>query len=360
MRVILFFISFFLWTLVQIVAQVPKYSNEFLSIGVGGRSMSMANTTVASIHDVTAGYWNPAGLVDLKKECEVGLMHAEYFAGIAKYDYMGGAMKINDSSALGITAIRFGVDDIPNTLELYDNEGNVRYDRIKTFTAADYAMLFSYARKAPVVGLQYGGNVKIIYRHTGKFASAWGIGFDVGAQYKYKKWQFGISGRDVTSTFNAWIFKNNDLKETFQATGNEIPNNSLELTLPRLILGAGRYFEISDKFGCLSEVNIDMTFDGKRHTLVSSNPLSLDPHLGFEVDYKKFLYFRGGLGNIQEIPDFDRKTFTFQPNIGLGINFKNFQLDYALTDIADQSIALYSHVFLLSYAFDKDLVKRRD
>jgi hypothetical protein len=343
----------------QLLAQVPKYSNEFLSIGVGGRSMSMANTTIASINDVSAGYWNPAGLVDLKKECEVGLMHAEYFAGIAKYDYLGGAMKINDSSALGLTAIRFGVDDIPNTLELYDNEGNVRYDRIKTFTAADYALLFSYARKAPVPGLQYGGNVKVIYRHTGKFAAAWGLGFDAGMQYKYKQWQFGVTGRDITSTFNAWIFRTEGLEETFEATGNEIPVNSMEITLPRLIGGAARHFELSDKFGCLLEVNMDITFDGKRHTLVKTNLFSMDPHWGFELDYKKFIFFRGGIGNIQQIQGFDKKAYAFQPNLGLGINFKNFQLDYALTDIADQAIAPYSHVFLLSYAFDKELVKGR-
>ncbi|MEK7253297.1 MAG: hypothetical protein AAB316_01010, partial [Bacteroidota bacterium] len=39
-----------------------KYSNEFLSIGVSARAQGMGNSVVASIDDVTAGYWNPAGL----------------------------------------------------------------------------------------------------------------------------------------------------------------------------------------------------------------------------------------------------------------------------------------------------------
>ena len=68
-------------------AQVRKYSNEFLAIGVGARSMALSKATVATVNDVTSGYWNPAGLAGLKKDYAVGLMHSEYFAGIAKYDY---------------------------------------------------------------------------------------------------------------------------------------------------------------------------------------------------------------------------------------------------------------------------------
>ena len=60
--------------------QTAKYSNEFLSIGVGARSLGMANATVANINDVTSGYWNPAGLAALETEFDAGLMHAEYFA----------------------------------------------------------------------------------------------------------------------------------------------------------------------------------------------------------------------------------------------------------------------------------------
>ena len=63
-----------------------KYSNEFLAIGVGGRSLGMSNACVATIDDVTSGYWNPAGLMGIESDLQIGLMHSEYFAGIAKYD----------------------------------------------------------------------------------------------------------------------------------------------------------------------------------------------------------------------------------------------------------------------------------
>ena len=50
----------------------------------------MGGAQVASAKDATAGYWNPAGLIGIKDHPNVGIMHAEYFGGIAKYDYLAG------------------------------------------------------------------------------------------------------------------------------------------------------------------------------------------------------------------------------------------------------------------------------
>ena len=166
----------------------------------------MSNAYVSAVNDVTSGYWNPAGLVGIQTDFQADLMHAEYFAGIANYDYGAFATKIDSSSAFGLSLIRFGVDDIPNTTQLIDADGNIDFDRISSFSVADYAFLFSYARKSRMKGLRYGVNVKIIYRQIGDFAQAWGFGLDLGAQYSYKGWNFGAMARDVTSTFNAWSF----------------------------------------------------------------------------------------------------------------------------------------------------------
>lgn len=73
-------------------------------------------------------------------------MHNEYFAGIAKYDYFGSAYKIDSSSVLGVSIIRFGVDDIPNTIELMDSEGNFDYSRMSRFSVADYAFITSFLK----------------------------------------------------------------------------------------------------------------------------------------------------------------------------------------------------------------------
>lgn len=356
MKIRIFCILVLLLSTVSLFAQVaPKYSNEFLAIGVGGRALGMGNSVVASTDDITAVYWNPAGLNKLDKKVEIGAMHSEYFAGIAKYDFIGGSYRIDEKSVLGLSMIRFGVDDIPNTLDLVDSDGNIRYDRISSFSVADYAFLFSYSRSLPIDGLNVGGNVKVIRRNAGDFANAWGFGLDLSAMYHYKNWKFGANLRDVTSTFNAWKFNQELLRDVFEATGNEVPENGLEITLPRLLLGAGYMYNISDKFSLYSEIGLLTTTDGKRNTVLKTDFISVDPSAGLEFSYKNLVYARAGVNNFQQIPDFDNtNTVSWQPNIGLGVNLYGFRIDYALTDVGNQSVALYSHIFSLSYRFNTD------
>ncbi len=98
--------------------QAPKYSNEFLAVGVGARSLGMANSQTAISDDVTSAYWNPAGLANQSSDMQIGLMHNEYFGGIAKYDYAGFSMRLDTAATIGISVIRMGIDDIPNTINL--------------------------------------------------------------------------------------------------------------------------------------------------------------------------------------------------------------------------------------------------
>lgn len=332
-----------------------KYSNEFLQIGVGARALGMSNSYVTAANDVTSGYWNPAGLTQITKDFQVSLMHAEYFAGIAKYDYGAFAANIDSSSAFAFSVVRFAVDDIPNTTQLIDADGNVDYDRISSFSVADYAFMFSYARKAKVPGLRYGANVKIIYRNVGEFAKAWGFGIDAGAQYDYKTWKFGLMARDITSTFNAWSFSlSQETIDVFNATGNEIPDNSVEVTLPKFILGVGKEVRISNKFSALGEIDFDFNTDGKRNVLITGDPVSVDPHAGVEVGYSKMIFLRFGVGNFQKVTDIlNNDKITYQPNFGIGIKFKGIALDYAFSDIGDQSDALYSNIFSLRFDINK-------
>ncbi|MFT3885015.1 MAG: PorV/PorQ family protein [Flavobacteriales bacterium] len=334
----------------------PKYSNEFLAIGVGARSLGMGYSYISSANDVTAGYWNPAGLLGVRGDLQVGAMHSEYFAGIAKYDYVGIARPIDSMSTLGISFVRFGVDDIPNTTDLIDNNGNLNYDRITSFSAADNAFILSYARKLKVPGLRIGANAKVIHRKVGPFAKAWGFGLDGGVQYDKGKWRFAAMARDITGTFNAWSYTlDQRTQEVFAQTGNALPTNGVEVTLPRLVLGAARQFQFGSKVDMIAEVNVENTFDGKRNTLIASSRWSADPRLGIEVGYAHVVYLRAGVNNFQYVTDInDKRSLNFQPNIGLGLKIKSVALDYALTDIGDASVALYSNVFSLRF----DLFKK--
>lgn len=339
-------------------AQVTrKYSNEFLSIGVDARAFAMGNAVVANTGDVNSTYWNPAGLTEVYDGPQIAAMHAEYFQSIAKYDYIAGAMPLENNAVVGLSVYRFGVDDILNTTQLIDSQGNIDYDRISKFSTADYALSLSYA--GYFLGnsdISVGANAKVVYRHIGKFASSFGFGIDLGLQYRTQdQFFFGVMARDITTTFNAWSINEDELNTITvtepgtgnQQTVNELPDETIELTLPKLQVGVGKNFQINDKFNVLGEVDLNFQFT-QTNDLVSTSALSFSPAVGFEVGYDNMVFLRGGVNNFQYERTFENdKELTFQPNIGVGFKYKGISVDYALTDVGDQSIALYSNIFSL-------------
>jgi len=82
-----------------------------MNIGVDAAALGMSNAVVSQTADVNSGYWNPAGLVHLENN-QLALMHSSYFANIANYNYIAYGMPLDNKSAVGISLIRFGVDDI--------------------------------------------------------------------------------------------------------------------------------------------------------------------------------------------------------------------------------------------------------
>jgi len=341
----------------QNTTNAPKYSNEFLSLGVGADAFGMGNSVVAQTSGANATYWNPAGLVNTNKWLEVSFMHSEYFAGIAKYDFLGFAHQIDEKSAFGFSAIRFGVDDIPNTTQLIDNNGVINYDNISRFSAGDYAFIGSYARRLSVEGLSFGGSVKVVYRQVGDFAKSYGFGLDAGLQYHLaKNWKFGFMARDVSSTFNAWVFDlSPEIQNTFINTGNAIPENGLEITLPRFILAAGGSFDIGEKgFKAGGEINLSATTDGRRNTLISAKPFSIDPNVGAFVGFRDLVRVRGGISNMQQFTDMDEKKYWgLQPHLGMGLTLKGFTLDYAFTRLGAADANYYTHIFSIRLRLDK-------
>ncbi len=344
-------------------AQFRKYSNEFLNIGAGARGLAMGSAQVASVDDGTSGYWNPAGLSGVKDNPSINIMHAEYFASIGKFDYAAVAVPVQDNRrTLGISLLRFAVDDIPNTLFLVAPDGSINFDNIQTFSSADYALLLSFAQTIKETEDQrwsFGVNAKVIRRVVGKFASAWGFGIDAGLQMHSNNWRFGIVARDITTTFNAWSFKFTDKeKEALYLTKNDIPVKSTELTAPRLVIGGGYNFDISNSVKLLAEANLNLTFDGKRNTILSSSAVSADPSIGLEASISDVFYVRAGVTNFQKaLADGDtlnqKKVWIYQPSLGAGVKIKNVTLDYAYSNLANQSNPLYTHVFSLRFNLAK-------
>lgn len=337
---------------------VPKYSNEFLSIGVGARGLAMGKAITASSSDATSIFWNPSGMVDLTSDYSGSLMHNEYFGGIATYDYLGLSIKVDSVSNIGIGLIRFGIDDIPDTRFLYDANGQINYDNVRFFSAADYGLFLSYARRiSKIDGLSIGGNFKVIHRNAGNFASAWGFGLDASARFVFNpKMHFAVTARDISTTFNAWSHSTSLLTTVYSQTGNSIPESSLELTLPSITFGMAYKPIMRDNFEFLTTFDLGFNFDGERASLINTGIMAVNPSIGIELNYKNKLYLRGGLSQFQyrkELIEGGKGVF-YEPGIGAGFAIDRFSVDYALTNQISIETSLYSHVFSLNINIDKE------
>ena len=331
-----------------------NYSNEFLNIGVDAAALGMSKAVVATTNNVNAIYWNPAGLVGIE-DYQGSLMYASYFAGIANYNYAAFSMPIDKNSALGVSVIRFGVDDILNTTELIDSNGNIDFNRISLFSAADYAFNVAYARNLIFKDLKIGVNAKIVRRIIGDFATSWGFGFDAGLQFERNDWYFGLMIRDITTTYNTWAIDEdefNKIQNAIPGQNQELPETT-EITKPKIQLGVAKNWKIGRFFNLQSEVDLNIRFE-QTNDIFSSSIASIDPAVGFQLDYDKLVYLRLGVGNFQYITEFDNsKTLSTQPNFGLGFNYKGIQIDYALTNIGSIGNAQYSNIFSVTvdYSF---------
>ena len=361
MKKYIFFLTAF--SFIGLQAQTArKYSNEFLNIGVDARSFGMGNAVVANIGNANASYWNPAGLTEVYWGVEATAMHAEYFQSMAKFDYAAVAIPLRENnSTLAFSLMRFGVDDILNTTQLIDNQGNINYDKISKFSSADYALTMSYAGNfLGNKNIQVGANAKVVYRHIGKFATGVGFGLDLGLQYRTEDdWFLGMMARDITTTFNAWKINYNEVKKIEidepstdeSVVLNDLPAEGTELTLPKLQLGVGKKHDFDDRWSLLAEIDMQMEFQ-KTNAVIGSSGLSINPMFGLELGYDDMVFVRGGLNNLQKIQQFDGRLKTnIQPNIGLGFKYGGISIDYALTNFGNQGLGLYSNVFSLRLDF---------
>jgi len=307
--------TFIFTPFVSSIAQttISKFAGEFLSIGVGGRALGLGGAYTALANDVTAGYYNPAGLIHLNYP-QISIMHDERFGNLVNYDYAAVAIPYGTDMSFGLSVMRLAVDGIPDTRNaLVDANGDgilditqdrLDYSRISEFSDQDWAFYLSFAKRHSD-NFSYGASVKIIRRSIAEF-SATGIGFDIGAQYSPSENIFlGATLQDVTTTLVAW------------STGRN------ELISPTLKVGGGYKFELFG--GTITPVlDLDIRFEGRNFASnFNIGPISADLHSGLEYNYKNVFAIRAGYNDI--------KQFT----IGAGIKLPKLSIDYSFARFND-------------------------
>ena len=291
----------------SVLAQkIAKYAGEFLSIGVGGRALGLGGAYAALANDATAGYWNPAALARIDYP-EIMLMHDERFGGLLNYDFGAVAVPYGRDATFGVSVMRLGVDGIPDTRKawedrnnngLFDSEDYINPDKVTYFNSADWAIYFTYARHS-ARGLMYGINLKVLRRNMVEY-SATGIGFDIGLLYSpTANWYVAANAQDVTTTLIAW------------STGTN------ELISPTLKLGTAYFFELfSGRFA--PTMDVDIRFENRQFASIAHlGPISFDPHIGLEFDYKNTIALRVGYSDVKQL------TF------GAGLHLRKLDIDYS-------------------------------
>lgn len=297
---------------------IGKYAGEFMAIGVGGRANAMGGAYAAIANDVTAGYWNPAGLANVNYP-QIALMYSQNFGNLVNYNYASAAFPYGTDMTFGFTVVRLSVDGIPDTrqalIDASDPNRRVIYDinnpyaridpsLVKEFSNADWAFYFTFAKKQSEK-FSFGANAKIIRRDVGSEYSAMGIGFDVAALYNpYENLFLGANLQDITTTLVAWN------------TGRN------ELVTPTAKLGGAYYLNF--KFGqIIPAIDVDLRFENRKYASeFHVGPVSLDAHFGLEYSYKNLVAVRAGYNDI--------KDFT----VGAGIKLPKLNIDYSFAHFA--------------------------
>lgn len=353
----LFFLLILAFTSSYIWGQT--YANEYMNYGVGARSHGMGFAVTASTSGVNAAYWNPAAMNTHEGSIQVGAMHSVGFGGLVGYNQLGfvTAFGSDATSYGGITIIRQAIDDIPYTLNLLNPDGQADFEKISSFSTADYGFLLSYGGLVSD-NFSLGGNVKILRRVWGSFARSLGIGLDLGLQYNTDRFRLGLVARDITTTYSNWknSFSEDELA-ILLSTGNTVLKESNETALPSVLVGFAFDVISGGTFDLLLEGDVFTTFDGARNVLVSSEGsiVSIDPHVGMEMGYNRSVFLRAGIGSMQRYRSAGSTTneldeLLIQPTAGLGLYLGNIEIDYALSTIGDKQVEL-SHIISLSYRF---------
>lgn len=165
-----------------------------LRMGAGARALSMGSAYVAEASDASAGYWNPAGLVDIQK-ASLTTMYSADMSFDRSYNYFAFGYTFNFGT-LGVSWLNSGITDISKY-----SSGNV-YEG--TFKDMNNVFLISYAYKYPDKTLSVGGSFKVVNQKIDDYNKT-GVGGDIGFKFHpTDNSAFGFIVRDIGTQVDGW------------------------------------------------------------------------------------------------------------------------------------------------------------
>lgn len=177
-----------LLTILSIAGLTAKVNNSaaaYIRMGIGARIIAMGEAGTAATDDITAAYWNPAGLNTLK-DVEFASMYNLNMGYDRTYKYAA----IGQNYGFGTLALNW-INASVSDIDGYDENGNTT----GFFNNNEHNIGLSYANKYKF--LQYGATAKYyLSMMDGELKS--GMGFDLGLKYDINQYMVtGFSMRDA-------------------------------------------------------------------------------------------------------------------------------------------------------------------
>jgi long-subunit fatty acid transport protein len=274
---------------------------QFLKIGVGGRASAMGDAFVALANDVSALYWNPAGLSQFN-ENQIMFSHNEWLVDI-NHDYLGAVYHLDETNIFGIAFTSLSMDKMKVTTE-FAPFGNGEY-----FGFNDIAISVTYARKM-TEQFSVGGTIRYMEETLDKLKMR-GVMIDLGTYY----WTGLGTTRFAVTVSN---FGNDLAPDGKVLLVGSREKSQWQSFSPPTIFRIGFAFEPYQ-----DDMNRITTSIQLNHPNDNSENFSI----GTEYSYNKMFHLRGGYKfNV------DEQNYSFGAGVSLPLSIANVTVDYAFTN----------------------------
>ena len=315
---IIFSFSLLLTTLFSYAKEPGTVGGQALKLGASSRAMGQGEAFVAVSDDVSAIYWNPAGLTQLESS-EIALTHMNEIVDVKSFDIAYAiplyGYKIGEEQnyrVIGVAMHYLYTDDSAR-----DDEGN----ELGRFMNYNTYLIFGYAEEI-VDNLSFGLNAKFIYNKIYDCKTS-NSAFDIATIYSpTEKLKFGLNVQNIE-------------------TGIQVKTDETE-TLP-LNFKTGISWQVLDPY-------LKVAFD-------TNKAIDSKPNFNFGGEYLI-------------LPEFTKNTvieniairigYKYKPenhtlggfcgaSCGLGIKCEKYQFDYAYTPYGDLGNNCHRFSFLVRF-----------
>ena len=300
----------------QSLTKTGTTAAAFLKIGVGSRAIGMGGAFAATATDISAMYWNPAGLATLNGN-EATFNHVGWFADV-QYDFAGVALSLSEFGTLGAFVSVLTMDEMDvRTIEMPEGTG-------ERFKAGGFELGLSYARSL-TDQFSIGFNAKYIREDLWHMSST-SFALDVGVLYKIAVLNELRLGANIANFGPKMKLEGRDNLYVIQvggAEGNQV-NSDIQLEsfdLP-LLFRVGLAADVVKEETARLTLAVDA---------VHPNDNSEYLNTGFEFGWNEIVFLRGGWKSLFERDTEQRWT------LGAGLNYRvlgdiSLKIDYAYQD----------------------------